>query len=322
MGLLLIIIALFIPVGAAQDIFDILDEQYITNISELPESVNLVPEKNWQPSREWSHEHCRRKYSPYYIHGWLDVVGFKNLTRINGTDYTNEESLSVAIIRYETHACTLGYPRYNGGWNYKLDTYQQGEQFVARLTATAILYYYYDGIKYYDNITKVFYDYEPLPLQYLQYTQILNPVVNITEYNNSVNPRTEIKLTLNSPAFINYTYNNNHISNYRMVAHVENTSKGVYFANVSAANIWTNGTGSLRQMNDKVIIPGTANISYDNLTIQISDIYNTNSLSKSNFTVIRDTYKFERSFSGLYISLIIIFSIMAGTLYYVAKRAL
>ncbi len=317
--LLIIIIALFIPAaGAAQDsIFDIMDEKYIIDISELPASTNLQPEKSWQPSYDWVDERCRRKHNPYFVFGFLDIVGFKNMSKINGTFHIMGAPADSVIIQYETYACAMGYPRYKGGWNYKLETYQQDNQFVAKLTATAILYYYIEANKYYDNITKIFHDYEPLPLQY---TQVLNPKVNITEYNNSVNPRTVIKLTADIPAFINYTYNGDHISNYKMIAHVEKTPKGVYFANVSAANIWTNGTGSLRQMNDKVIIPGTADPDYQNLTIQVSDIYKTENVS--NFTIIRDTYKLERSFSGLYISVIMIFSIMAGTLYYTAKRAL
>lgn len=304
--------------GAAQDnIFDILDEQYIAHISDLPTS-NPTPEKNWQPPYEWVEDHCRRDRSPYFVFGFLDVVGFERMVKINGTYYLNESPSDAAIIRYETHTCAMAYPRYDGGWDYKLKTYQQDNQFVAELTATAILYYYIESNKYYDNITQVFYDYEPLPLQY---NQTLNPVINITEYNNSVNPRTEVKLT-SGDGIITYYYNSDHITNYKFIAHVEKTAKGIYFANLSSANIWTAGTGSLRQMNGRVIIPGTANPDYQNLTIQVSSIYEIKNLSISHEAIIRDTYSIKRAFSGLYISLIILFSIMFGTLYFTAKRAL
>lgn len=313
----LLLIILFIPTAAAMNnIFDIMDEKYITHISELPKSTPK-PETNWQPSLEWVYEHCRRDRGPYFIYGFLDIVGFERMAKINGKYYLNEPPLEAVVIRYETHACALGYGRYEGGWDYKLETYQNNNQFVAKLTATAILYYYIESNKYYDNITRVFYDYEPAPLQF---NRTVNAKVNITEYNNSVNPRTEIQL-MGDPYFVKYNYNSDEIINYKVTAHAEKTEKGISFANVTPANIWTKGTGSLRQMNDKVIIKGTSNPNYNNLTIRASNLYTTN-ISEPEISISRDTYSFNRSFSGLYISIIMISSIMLGTLYYTAKRSL
>lgn len=305
MGRLCIMIILLIPASGASDIFDIMDEKYITDISELPYSSGN-PEINWQKQG--------------HIEAWIDIVGFKNLSKENGTFYISGDPENLSIVQNGAQgvfSCEIC------GYNIKktVQTSTSGANTVATLSIKMIWYSKHcgkNGCTCVEHIEfAMFNDVEKSPEQF---DRVLNPQVNITEYNNSVNPRTEIQLTLNSPAlaFINYTYNGNYIINYKMSAHVEKTPKDVYFANVSAANIWTDGTGSLRQMNDNVIIPGTADPDYHNLTIQASSLYKTENAS---FTIVRDTYKFERSFSGLYITLIIIFSILFGTLYYTAKRA-
>jgi len=292
-----------------QDIFDILDEKYIDTINDLPFSEG-------HPSISWQDCPCNVDYK--WGKAWVDIVGFRNLTSENNTFYVNDAPETLAIIRY-------GYQGLRGvtvSWKPTIRTYQSGNNVIAELTIERRWYEIFCGeygcYPVYHSATMTISDSEPAPLIYPLISE--SGSIKIIEYNNTVNPRTEIKIT-SGPAFIKYIYNGDHISHYKMVAHVEKTPKGVYFANVSYANIWTTGTGSLRQMNDKVIIPGTADPDYQNLAIQISNIYTTENAAISE-SITRDTYGIERSFSGLYLSVIMIFSVMFGTLYYTVKRVL
>lgn len=302
----MIAFTLLIPttVGTMHNIFDIIDEQYITHISELPYSSGI-------PSVEWKKDG--------HITAWIDIVGFRNMTKERGEYFIHGDPDDMAIVQYGTdHDIKENFDSITSTVSYT----QSGNNLTATLTVV-LKWHVWCRTKTSSWIcgrpseTKTFQDAEIVPEQY----NIVTPTLNITEYNNSVNPRTEIKLT-SSLAFINYTYNGDHINNYKMIAHIEQTTKGVYFANLSPANIWTTGMGSLRQMNDRVIIPGTANPDYQNLSIKISNLYTTETVSAAETTLVRDTYNFKRSFSGLYISVIIIFSIMFGTLYYTTKRVL
>ncbi len=303
---LILIMSILIPIaGAAQDnIFDVLNEQYITQISELPYSPG-------NPTVEWRQQG--------HIRAWIDIVGFRNMTKVGQEYFIQGEPADAAMVQYGMdHDIKENFDSIAGTITHT----QSGNNLIAQLTVV-LKWHVWCRTKTSSWIcgrpseTKVFQDVEISPKQY----NIGNHTIHITEYNNSVNPRTEIKLS-SSYDFINYTYNGNHINNYQKIAHVEKTAKGIYFANMSSANIWTAGTGSLRQMNDRVIIPGTANPDYKNLTIQASSIYETKALPISDKVITRDTYSIKRAFSGLYISLIIVFSIMFGTLYFTAKRTL
>ena len=313
----LLILFFLIPISSAQDnIFDILNEKYILSINELPESTNLQPEKVWNPSWDWIKENCKRDRSPKFVFGWIDIIGYDRSIKKDDHIYLNEPAKSAAIIQYETYACVLGHQLFKGKMINKLETYEQDGQLVAKLTATQVLYRIVEEKYYYDNETRIFYDYEPLPLQY---PQVPDSRINITEYNNSINPNTVIELsTDNSSSFINYTYKNESIKNYLKTARVEKTAKGVYFANVSSANIWTAGTDSFHQVNDKVIIRGTARPDYQNLTVQVSTIFENKKVSE--YSVIRDTYTIGRSFGKVYIAVLVTFTGLIGIIVSIGRR--
>lgn len=186
----------------ASSIFDIQNEIYIDNVSQLPVSSNLIPDKAWSPSQEYFAENCRRAKNPYFLTGWIDIIGFKNLSQKNGTFYLRGDPSNEAIVQYEVNVCALGYPRFKGGFENKLDTYQQGKHFVARLTSTAILYYYIEGHKYYDNITRVFYDYEELPLKIESNNKDIE--VTIIENNYTIINSTEISIDIDNSVFDQY----------------------------------------------------------------------------------------------------------------------
>lgn len=233
----LILFFVLLPIiGNADQIQDILDQQYIENVTQIPESINLLPDKNWQPSMDYFKENCKRKYSPYFISGYIDIVGFERSAKINGTFYIAESAEDAAIIRYETQVCALGYPRYKGGWKYDLKTYQEGNQYIAKLTATAILYYYYGANKYYDNITGVFYDSEPVPQRLDNIPQDIK--VMVRQRNFTIINTTDISVEINNTIYDRYLVRTNYgyFEKINRIWHLEKTSKGVYFANETKIN--------------------------------------------------------------------------------------
>ncbi len=297
----LIMLSLIMSVGAS-DIFDILDEQYITDISELPYSSGN-PEKNIQKQG--------------HIEAWIDIVGFRNLTKYNRLFFINRDPASLAIVQYDSKGKVSGVI---DSITNSVSLSQSGNNLIASLTVVLKWHVICCGEngcwvcgRYTE--TKTFQDIDIAPEQCpnIDYT------TNITEYNNSVNPRTVIGLTTYNSSYINYIYKNESIKNYLKTARIEKTAKGVYFANMSTANIWTGGTDSFHQMNDNMIIRGTVDPDYDNLRIVISNIYETKKVT--NYSIVRDTYTIKRAFSPIYIMVVTIFSIMFAIFYYTAKRA-
>lgn len=74
MRFIVLCLLFLIPTTFAADkgIFYILDEKFIDNINELPDSAGN-PDKHIQKSGN--------------IEGWIDIVGFNKMMRENGLDY-------------------------------------------------------------------------------------------------------------------------------------------------------------------------------------------------------------------------------------------
>ncbi|NJD76247.1 MAG: hypothetical protein FIB08_04020 [Candidatus Methanoperedens sp.] len=70
-------------------ILEDINETYIHNIDALPYSPG-IPEKSIQTSG--------------HITGWIDIVGFRQMTRDNGTDYVPGSPADYAIVQYDAWA--------------------------------------------------------------------------------------------------------------------------------------------------------------------------------------------------------------------------
>lgn len=288
----ILILSLLSPSIVSAGLFDILNETYITDISELPASTSLIPDKAWQPSYEWVSDHCKRDYSPKFVFGWLDIVGFERSVKINDTFYINESAAGTTIIKYESYACVIGHRLFKGPMINKLETYEQNGQLIAKLTSTQVLYSIVGETYYYDNETRTFYDYEPLPLQY---DQVLKPVVNITEYNNTLEPKIAIRVIEPNSSRIVIQYGNNTVTQTLKSYHVEQTAKGIYYANTSQLEAWdVQGRGVAHVGNAVIINTNLSTFDYSQLDIRISDIYGTVRTDPLQFNITRLTYESEK----------------------------
>ena len=288
--------------SAQSNIFEILDDQFITSISELPYSPG-IPEIRSQTYGN--------------IQGWIDIVGFRNMSFEDGHFKINGLPEKLAIIQYDAYGSPPGI---QDSITKSVSFSRSGNNLTATLNVIMKWHTVYcdsNGCFVSGRLTSTakFQDVEPLPEQF---NETLGPVAKITEYNNSINPHTVIDLQADNLTYINYYYNNNSIRNYRKVARVDRTEKGVYFANLTAVNIWSQGTEYLHQMNNEVIIPGTSNPDYQKLSIEVSNLYETKTVS--DYAITRDTYTVERSFSKLYLAVLSTASILVIMIFSITRR--
>jgi hypothetical protein len=310
-----------IPTAIAEDkgIFYILDEKFIDNISELPASTNLKPDISWTPSN-WG-DLCRRDRSPAFIFGWIDIIGYRNMEQIDGQEYINEPVKDAAIIQYQTYSCVLGLAVFKLPMINTIETYQEGEQLVTKLTAKQVMYSIdQSGYINYYNLTKTFYDYEHIPKQINKLSGI---TANIVQYNNSLYENIGISIA-NISGLNKYTiqYQDN-IATYRLKkAHVEQTAKGVYFANVTPAEFLDLKGKNMSRYGKTILLNGNlSKMSPGDIKITGSNLYETMTADTSQFNITRLEFKPETELENpVSIWFMSVMAVTAGGIYFYARR--
>jgi len=228
--------------SAAQDsIFDIMDEKYITDISELPYSSGN-PVVVWQES----------KYR--HIRAWVDIVGFRNLSK-NGEEYfINGDPVNMAIVQYDAKAMVSGSVQ---ELTPTLTITTNNNYTVASLT----VYLYWETMQCYDgdcwevphHETATFQDVEVAPKQ-INKTRNTNIEVTVKEQNFTIINTTEISIKIDNMVYDRYLIktNNGFYEKVNRVWHVESTPKGIYFANESIIDIFK--SDNLGHIQDSIII--------------------------------------------------------------------
>src|SRR5659263_23813 len=223
MRTIILCLLFLVPTAIAADkgIFYILDEKFIDNINELPDSAGN-PDKQIQTSGN--------------IEAWIDIVGFKQMMRENGFDYVPGNPADHAMIQYDAEGTQPGI---FDSIEKTISFTQSGNNLTAVLDVILKWHTEYcDDKGCFINgrftETEAFQDTEPSPNTYPSLQEDFR--VNITQYNNSLYENIGISI-INISGLNKYTiqYEDN-IATYRMnKAHVEQTAKGVYFANVTPA---------------------------------------------------------------------------------------
>lgn len=281
----------FIPQIAAAGLFDMLNEKYIENMSEMPISVYMTPDKNWQPSYDYFERNCKRDFSPKFMVGWVDIIGFKNLVKVNDVMYYNPPNSGEALIGYETISCVIGHRLFKGKTIYDLTVKQQDDQVVANLKATQILYWIpAGGNRIYDNLIQTFSDSEIAPQLY---SNSITPSIEIIEYNNSIEPKIVIIVTESNASKIMIQYGNNVAIHTQKAYRVEVTEKGVYYANATPLDSW-DVHGFARFGNSVIINTNLSAFDYSQLNITVSDIFGYVHAEQEQFNITRVTYDPEK----------------------------
>jgi hypothetical protein len=301
-------------------IIDMIMEYYIDSVDNLVYPDTLQPEKTVQQSGN--------------ILGWIDVVGFNNLTMINGEYYIPGKAEDHAIIAYDKWETA-------DGWNRGIDELSEAVQVTPNnttITASMNIYLKWHEStlktrtictpfgchpvvwiqKDYHTETAIFTDTDLVPATFTP-LNLNTSFLEVVVYNNSVSPKTTIKVC-NIPENvlnINYTYDNESVIHYFGTSRQEYTDKNVPYMFIQSADIWKGGLGdggNLTRVGDMVCLK-TNNFSAANLTVSLSDPYNTSEIN--NITVhevqwhgLEDTFS---SLFWLFITVVCIF--MTGIIY-------
>jgi hypothetical protein len=274
---------LLIPITTAAEntgIFAILDEKFINNISELPYLAG-TPDKNLQSSND--------------IHGWIDITGFRGMIRDNGIDYTYDLPERAAIVQYEASGNPPGYV---DDISKKLRVYQKGNYTIAVLDVVmkwSKVFCDKNGcwtVSY--RNTASFQDSEVSPKIYTPISDSFK--VNLIQFNTSAFEN--IDILISTPVGltnVKIEYGNKNASHQLAFAHVEQTVKGVYFANISHVDIWETQGQGIGRMGGRIILDG--NLSKMNLSalkITGSNLYESITADTNKFNLSREEFTPEK----------------------------
>jgi hypothetical protein len=310
MRVIILCLLFLIPTALAEDkgIFYILDEKFINNISELPYSAG-TPETNRQASG--------------YIHAWIDITGFKQMSRDNGIDYIPGRPADLAIVQYDAKAADVP------GSVTKIDksimTYQSNNSTIAVLTVD--LYWKSTicdenscwEVPYHE--TAQFRDTEISPVQYKPISQELK--VNITQYNNSLYENIGIRIII-PPGLLNIKLNyQNKTATHRLsVGHVEQTSKGVYFANITSSDAWNIQGSDISRLENTIFMNGNlSTMNLSDIKITGSNLYETRTMNSSQFNITRLEFKPEKELENpVLMWFMSVMAVMAGGIFLFIQR--
>lgn len=249
--LLLSLVAFLFSQPSATTVFG----EIIANYSDLPYVTNagpFSPDKTLTPSLKWLDDHCSGKTSRNCPFGWIDLMGFDQMVRINGVDYINVSAADAAIVQYETFI-RINDRHYLKKWKNDLQKEVSGDIFLVKLDSKAVLCISQDNSESCYNEYLILTDSEPAPKHL---TNDLFPNASLTFYNNSRGGKAIILLD-RTPFTISetYVYKNQSITHITKMGLVRSNSKGVKYVELFPADIWKNSNSSLfSHLNESVII--------------------------------------------------------------------
>jgi hypothetical protein len=304
----LLVILAIIPGIAGAGLFDILQEQYIADISELPYSPGN-PSVSWQESGN--------------IKGWIDITGFRNLSRDGEKYHILGDPSSLAIVAGDA---TGNPPGIFDSLDKSISLTQSGNNLIASLHVVLKWHTIYCDDKgcfingrFTDTAT--FQDIEVIPDQF---DNILSPRVNITEYNNTIEPKISISITGINSSCISFIYGNKSLTHSSKSYHVEKTEKGIYYANASDLDAWKIKGQGIARLSDSVIInTNLSSLDYSHLDIRISNLYGSVKVDPSQFNISRVTYQPETVvYNPVLYGFLGIFATLTGATFYLFNRAI
>ncbi len=254
---------MIVPISQGNS-FDDLNIAYVSSVSQLPrlQENKLIPDVIW---RQQGH-----------IIAWIDIIGFKNQIKENGTYYIRGNPEDGAVVRYGfTHDIKENFDSIDGSISYS----QSGNNLIASLTVV-LKWHVWCRSKTSSWIcgrpteTKTFQDIEIIPAIY--------PNISISEIKvhtskNSTKAIIEVDTDNFATGYTLITANGS-VSRLDKIFQVSFTAKGIPYGNESSIiPIWKiAGNGISHQGND--IISDSDNISFNAITP--FDINNSSNITK------------------------------------------
>jgi len=260
------------PASAMGSIFDIFNETAYTD------SLDIVTEYREPNKTVQAHKHIR---------GWVDIMGFKQTIRINGTEYCNQ---SEPVIEYKLWDAGLY-------WNDNLDYIEITDQRITtdgNITTVKIDVH----LKWHHSVRKTregrswikktyYHEYMTLftsteaPVQFQNNT---DATATITIYNNLINPHVDIYVPVhNTTTKTVYAYDDETITRY--------TLSGI--AAVGAVNFtdclyWEDDSNLFAYKNDIAVIKNMNESEFDlsKLTITMHNPYEIRQIQDLNLSTV------------------------------------
>lgn len=297
-----------IPQIAGAGLFDIFNETYISDISELPYSPGN-PQITWQESG--------------HIRAWVDIVGFKNLSRDGEKYFILGDPASSAVVQYDAIGLQYGYL---DSLKKNISLNQSGNNLTASLHV--ILRWHTEscdknGCWISGRFTeeKDFKDSEVIPEQF---NKVLNPIVNIIEYNNTIEPKISIQVIDKNASNISISYGNKSLTHTSKSYHVKQTKKGIYYANTSDIEAWNiQGRGIAKFGNSIIINSNISELNYSHLDIRVSNLYGTIKANPANFNISRVKYQPETVlYNPVLFAFLGVFFTLTGSAFYLVRQVM
>jgi hypothetical protein len=244
------------------------------------------------------------------------------MSRDNGIDYIPGSSEDFAIVQYDAKAEVPGsVTRID-----KSVTTHQSHNFTTSILTVNL---YWKSISCDENSCwevphhdkAQFRDVEASPVQYNTISKELR--LNITQYNSSLYENIVISIA-NISGLNKYTiqYEDN-IATYRIKkAHVEQTAKGVYFANVTPAEFLELKGKNISRYGKMILLNGNlSRMSPDDIKITCSNLYETKTVNVSQINVTRLEFKPEKELENpVSIWFMSVMAVTACGIYFYARR--
>jgi hypothetical protein len=277
--LLVGLIVMTIQISCASEnkgLFAILDEKYIENIGDLPFSPGN-PDMVIQSSND--------------INAWIDITGYRGMIIEGNESFINDTPEHAAIVQYDASG---NPPGYLDGITKDMTITKEGEYTIAHLDVKMRWHTIQCGKSscwnVYHSNSASFQDSEISPHRYKPISELLK--ANITQYNNSVYEN--IGININYPdelAELKVSYRNSSIIHTMKNAHVETTSTGVYFANISDVDYWHVQGFNISHLGNLITLNGNlSKMDLAELKITGLNIYESISANTTTFTLSRQEF--------------------------------
>jgi len=320
-SILFFIFIFFCPGVAAEEMeeIDILEFLEMLVSNEWDGSFDSLNYKATDPAVSW--------VSNPLMLAWLDIVGFRNMSRINNTDYIYGDPVACVIV--ESEVVDLLTWNDNVDWIDKEFSYNISNNNNITVTMNVTMYWHHSTETTLPSGKKKIkkdYSYEfmtltdterGVPLQYV-YTATNIPTF-ITFYNNTFSPKSVINVPGRSGLFyIEYSYNNETIKQNLMNAEIETNSKGIEFINFTDAKKWEDPEGNLSHLAGSCIIKG-ANFTLDDLNISLRTPYRSLDVTAYNLTI--NNVSAGSCINPSIIPFIVVIGLLLSTLFFIIKQA-
>lgn len=283
--LLTIFFLIFIPVPINGSLFKVLDETPYTG------SLDIITE---YPDPDMTEKRMGR------IFYWIDIVGFEDVVRINGTEYCESP---VPIVKYKIWS----YERKNRIYIQREWSHVSGDHTIACVD----LILKYKKRNRFGSFTK--------KERYIIVTKKLNPdiypginnsKVEITIFNNSFNPHVDIHIPVQEfETKTVITYQDQEITRYNMTGQAATGA-----VNLSYYQHWEDESDNFAFRNDQVILKYTnkSDFNISGLEIVIHTPYSSMPITNTSVEVVELDSIEEIIKPGIWVPLLLLFTFGYG----------